>query len=46
VVGFSEEEDVQLMSGGEVVDVHGGGMDAAGAEVDEVKWLGCVMWED
>jgi hypothetical protein len=35
-IGFSEEEDVRLVGGGEVVDVHDGGEKAAGVEVYEV----------
>jgi hypothetical protein len=45
VIGFGEEEDVRVVSGGKVVDIHDGGVWAPGVEVDEVKWLGDVVRE-
>ena len=45
VVGFGENEDVMVVGGCKVVDVHNGGVEASGVEVDEVEWLGYVVWE-
>jgi hypothetical protein len=42
VVGFGEDEDVMVVCGSEVFDVHNGGVEAAAVEGNEVEWLGGV----
>ena len=46
VVGFGEDEDVRLVGGGKVFNIHDGGVETAGVEGDEVQRLGCVVGED